>query len=50
MGYHRRVRHAFLDMASTDHEKYLVIDASEAVDVIAARIVERVSELMGRSR
>ena len=48
--YHRRVRQAFLDIASADPEKYLVIDASEAADVIAARISERVSELMERSR
>ncbi|MEC9128882.1 MAG: dTMP kinase, partial [Actinomycetota bacterium] len=27
--YHRRVRQAFLDIASTDPDKYLVIDASE---------------------
>ena len=50
MEYHRRVRQAFLDIASADPEKYLVIDASEAADVIAARISERVSELMERSR
>jgi dTMP kinase len=48
--YHRRVRQAFWDIASADPEKYLVIDASEAADVIAAQIAERVSELMGRSR
>ncbi|MEC7000661.1 MAG: dTMP kinase, partial [Actinomycetota bacterium] len=48
--YHRRVRQAFLEIASTDPDKYLVIDASEAADVIAARIAERVSELMERSR
>ena len=50
MEYHRRVRQAFLDIASTDPDKYLVIDASEAADVIAARIAERVSELTERSR
>ena len=48
--YHRRVRQAFLEIASTDPDKYLVIDASEAADVIAARIAERMSELMERSR
>ena len=48
--YHRRVRQAFLDIASADPEKYLVIDASEAADLTAARIAKRVSELMGRSR
>ena len=41
---------AFLEIASTDPDKYLVIDASEAADVIAARIAERMSELMERSR
>ena len=39
-----------MDIASADPDKYLVIDAVEAADVIAARIAERVSELMGRSR
>lgn len=40
--YHRAVRAAFLTLAEADPDRYLVVDATQDVDAIAAQILERV--------
>jgi dTMP kinase len=44
--YHRRVRQAFLDIARDDAQRYLVLDATDSKDTIAATIRARVTELL----
>ena len=44
--YHLRVRQAFVDLAMAAPERYLVIDANQAVDAIAAAINARVEPLL----
>ena len=48
--YHRRVRQAFLDIAYVQEHRYLVLDASDSKDAIAATIRTRVTELLGVQR
>lgn len=48
--YHRRVRQAFLDIAHVQEHRYLVLDASDSKDAIAATIRTRVTELLGVQR
>lgn len=45
--FHVAVRQAFLDMAARNPERYAVISASAPVDVVAARVHERVAPLLG---
>ena len=47
--YHQRVRQAFLDIASTDPQRYLIVDASQSTQAIAERIRSRVADLLGKS-
>lgn len=47
--YHQRVRRAFLDIASTDPQRYLIVDASQDTHAIAEQIRSRVAELLGES-
>lgn len=44
--FHQRVRTAFLELAARDPEHYLVLDAREDVETIAAAIRARVGELV----
>jgi len=46
IAFHRRVRQAFRDLAATDPERYLVVDATEPVDVIAFAVRERLHALL----
>jgi dTMP kinase len=46
--YHERVRNAFLLIAADDPERYLVLDATEDVDALAATILERVLAELSR--
>jgi dTMP kinase len=46
IGFHERVRYAFLDFASADPRRYLVIDASRPAPQIAAAVRERVETLL----
>jgi dTMP kinase len=43
--FHERVRYAFLDLASADPNRYLVLDANRSPEAIAAAVAERVAEL-----
>ena len=45
--YHRRVRQAFLDIASTNPQRYLVVDASQDAHAIAEQIQHRVTTMLG---
>jgi len=44
--FHERVRYAFLDLASADPGRYLVLDASRPVDEIAASVAARVTSML----
>lgn len=44
--FHERVRAAFLDLAGRDPEHYLVLDAREPIEDIAAAVRQRVEELL----
>jgi len=44
--FHHRVREAYLGLAAAEPGRFLVLDATEPVDTLAARIRDRVSELL----
>jgi dTMP kinase len=44
--FHDRVRYAFLDLASADPNRYLVLDASQPADVVAGLVAERVDQML----
>ena len=44
--FHRRVRASFLELAAAEPERFLVVDAAEPVDTIAAAIRARVATLL----
>jgi dTMP kinase len=44
--FHERVRYAFLDLASADPNRYLVLDANHSPEWVAAAVAERVAELL----
>lgn len=44
--FHERVRRAYLDLAAAEPARFLVLDATEPVDELAARIRDRVSVLL----
>jgi dTMP kinase len=48
--FHARIRTAFLDLAAAQPEKYLVLSAHLPVEVLAARILERVETLLSLPR
>jgi dTMP kinase len=43
--FHERVRRAFLDLADAEPERFLVVDARQSADRIAARALDRVHAL-----
>lgn len=45
--FHARIRAAFLDLAGTHADSYLVLPANRPVDELAATILDRVSRLLG---
>jgi dTMP kinase len=45
LGFHERVRYAFLDLAAADPRRYLVVDATLPPEDIAAIVIERVQAL-----
>jgi dTMP kinase len=48
--FHRRVRAAFVEMASADPDHYLVIDAGRSAAEIADEVLARVEPLLGQAR
>ncbi len=47
VGFHERVRYAFLDLAAADPKRYLVLDGSRPAEEIAEQVARRVEELLG---
>ncbi|WP_432476296.1 dTMP kinase [Nocardioides sp. GXQ0305] len=47
--FHERARQAFLALAAADPDHYLVVDAHQPVDEIAALVRERVTPLLGQA-
>ena len=47
--FHARIRQAFLDLAASRPESYLVLEAQQSVDELAARILDRVNQLLAAS-
>ncbi|MEO3815633.1 dTMP kinase [Plantactinospora sp. B24E8] len=45
--FHDRVRYAFLDLASDDPKRYLVLDASRPADELATQVADRVVGMLG---
>ncbi|TNM38642.1 dTMP kinase [Nocardioides albidus] len=50
LAFHQRVRQSFLDLAQSDPDHYLVLDARAAIEDIAAQIARRVEPLLARAR
>jgi dTMP kinase len=46
LAFHERVRYAFLDLASADPSRYLVLDASRSPEALATGVLQRVRHLM----
>jgi dTMP kinase len=46
LAFHERVRYAFLDIASTDPNRYLVLDANRSADMVAGAVADRIRELL----
>jgi dTMP kinase len=46
--FHRRVRHRFLDLATNDRSRYLVLDAESSPEFINYQVMQRVSPLLPR--
>jgi dTMP kinase len=50
LGFHGRARNAFLELAAADPDHYLVLDARQAVDDIAAAVRDRMTPLLSLAR
>ena len=48
--FHLRVRAAYLELAAADPDHYLVLDAHDEVDTIAAAVRERLAPLLSQAR
>jgi dTMP kinase len=46
LAFHERVRYAFLDIASNDPNRYLVLDANRSPDMVAGAVADRIRELL----
>jgi len=46
LAFHERVRYAFLDLAAKEPKRYLVVDADDDPQAIAARVLDRVRPLL----
>ncbi len=49
LDFHRRARQSFLDLAAADPDHYLVLDGRDDRDLIADRILERVTPLLSQA-
>ena len=50
LAFHERVRNEFLQIASLDPERYLIVDGLQAIDEIHEQIISRVGELPALKR
>ena len=46
LAFHQRVRQAFRDLAAADPDRYLVVDATQPVDVIAFTVRDRIHRML----
>jgi dTMP kinase len=46
LAFHQRVRQAFLDLAAADPDRYLVVDATQPIDVIAFTVRDRIHRML----
>ncbi len=46
LAFHERVRYAFLDIASNEPNRYLVLDANRSPDMVAGAVADRIRELL----
>ena len=46
-GFHRRVRQAFLDLASASPERWVVVDGARSLDEVSADVDRVVAERLG---
>jgi dTMP kinase len=46
LAFHERVRHAFLDLATEEPNRYLVLDANGSPDTLAGAVADRIRELL----
>jgi dTMP kinase len=44
--FHRRVRHRFLELASNDRDRYLVLDAESSPEFLHYQVMQRVGRLL----
>ena len=47
LAFHRRVRDGFLQLAAEEPERFVIVDATEAADVVAAEIWRAVEARLG---
>jgi dTMP kinase len=45
IGFHRKVREGYLELAGKDRKRYLIIDATQSVDALGKEILERLRPL-----
>jgi len=50
LAFHERVRQEYLNLANTDPERFMIVDASLAIEQIHEIIIERVGSLKGLKR
>jgi len=50
LAFHERVRNEFLQIASLDPERYLIVDGTQSIDDIHAEIISRVGEIPALKR
>ena len=50
LAFHERVRNEFLQIASMDPERYLIVDGTQAIDDIHEQIISRVGEIPALKR
>jgi dTMP kinase len=50
LAFHERVRNEFLQIASMDPERYLIVDGLQDIEEIHAQIISRVGELSALKR
>jgi dTMP kinase len=50
LAFHERVRNEFLQIASMDPERYLIVDGTQSIEDIHAEIISRVGEIPALKR
>jgi dTMP kinase len=50
LAFHERVRNEFLQIASMDPERYLIVDGTQSIEDIHEEIISRVGEIPALKR